>query len=490
MKDSMKDFINSGKITSITYNSKEVEAGSLFVCKGVHFEEAYLEEAVRRGAIAYISEKEYPAGSGIKAFIVEDVREAMQRVSELFYGPLYERLKLTGITGTKGKSTTSYFVNGIIDEYMTAIGGNKSALISSIRNYDGVVDAESHLTTPEIMQVYKHMSNAVNCDIEYMTMEISSQAMKLGRVSGVKFDVGCFLNISPDHISSIEHPNYDDYLESKLKLFSQCNIACINLDCNEQERLRKASENANRVITFSQNDEQANIFGYNVKSDNGRISFDLKGRGLEDLGIADFDEHINLAAFGKLNVENALAAIAITVSYGIPFEYIKSGLAKIFVPGRMELFSSIDGKKIVIVDYAHNKLSFEKLIETVKSEFPHKDLEVVFGCVGDKAYSRRQEMGTIAGTACTKTYVTEYNHGEEDLEKICHEIEHYVKAADGDCEIILDRVEAIKKAIAEADDMVVLVIGKGRETQLKRGVKYYNTPTDVEVVMEVLGIEE
>lgn len=484
----MIDFIKSGKVTGVTYNSKEVKEGSLFVCKGVHFKEAYLEEAVKRGAIAYVSETEYPAGAGIKAFIVDDIREAMKTVDEAFYGPVYEKLKMTGITGTKGKSSTTYFMVGIIDDYMKATGGKRSAVLSTINNYDGVVDEESHLTTPEIMQFYKHMTNAVDNGIEYMTMEVSSQALKVGRVSGVTFDVGCFLNISPDHISSIEHPDFDDYFESKLKLFSQCKVACINLDCDEQEKIRAASKNAKSVVTFSQSDESANVYGYNVKTINGKTHFDVRGRNLNELGIADFDEHIELAAFGKLNVENALAAISISVCYGIPFEYIKSGLGRIIVPGRMELFASKDGKAIAIVDYAHNKLSFEKLIDTIKHEFPDKNYVAVFGSAGGKAFSRREILGTIAGKNCRKTYITDEDPGEEDLMEICKEIATHVEAAGGEYEIILDRSEAIKKAVDEADNSVIMVLGKGRETRIKRGTVYCDSPSDVDVVKEALGL--
>lgn len=483
----MKELFKSGKITGITYNSKEVEEGFLFICKGVHFKEDYLAEAVRRGAIAYVSEKEYAAGAGIEAVIVDDIREAMREAAEEFYGPVYEKLHMTGITGTKGKSSTTYFMVGILDDYMAGTGGKRSAVLSTINNYDGITDEESHLTTPEIMQFYKHMNNAVNCGIEYMTMEVSSQALKVGRVEGVQFDVGCFLNISPDHISTIEHPDFDDYFNSKLRLFKQCKVACVNLDCDGQDRIMKAAKDAGSIVTFSQHDENANVYGYNIESVHGKIHFNVKVRGLEALGVNDADEHIELAAFGKLNVENALAAVAISVVYGIPFEYIKSGLGRTVVPGRMELFASEDGKKIALVDYAHNKLSFEKLIDTVKFEFPDKKYATVMGCAGGKAFSRREELGTIAGENCVKTYITEEDHGEEDLMKICNEIAHYVAAAGGDYEIIPNRVDAIKKAISEADDTVVMIIAKGRETRQKRGIEYIDTPSDVDVALEMLG---
>ena len=487
--DSLKEYLKGGNATGVTYSSKNVEKGNLFVCKGVHFKEEYLAEAVSRGATAYVSEKEYEAGGSIKAFIVDDIREAMRTVAESFYGPVYEKLHLTGITGTKGKSSTTYFMVGIIDEYMASEGKGRSAVFSTINNYDGVIEEESHLTTPEIMELYKHMNNACQSGIEYMTMEVSSQALKVGRVEGVRFDVGCFLNISPDHISSIEHPDFDDYFRSKLRLFEMCDIACVNLDSDERERVVRAAGAAGSVVTFSKSDEGANVYGCNITSVNGRINFDVKVRNLSSIGIDDFDEHIELGSFGMLNVENALAAISISVCYGIPFVHVKAGLAKTVVPGRTELFSSDDGETMYIIDYAHNKLSFEKLIDTVRFEFKDKPLYAVFGCVGDKAYDRREEMGTIAGQNCIKAYVTEQHPGEEPVEGICNEIAEFVRAAGGECDVVPDRGEAIRRAVAEVKEGVVLIIGRGRETRQKRGLRYVGTPSDVDYLLEALGRE-
>lgn len=480
LKLSSEDIL-AKEVSSITYNSKEAKVGTLFVCKGVHFKPQYLNEAIKEGAVCYVSEKEY-ADVEIPCIIVDDIRVAMKALSESFYGPVYEKLKLTGITGTKGKSSTTYFVTGILDDYLQAEGRKKSCVLSTIRNYDGVIDEASHLTTPEIMQFYKHMNNAVENGLEYMTMEVSSQALKVDRVSDVRFDVGCFLNISPDHISPIEHPDFKDYFGSKLKLFKQCKIACVNCDCDKQEKIWGAAKDAESIVSFSQRDENANVYGYNVKTENGRTCFDVRGRGMSTLGIADFDEHIELASFGRLNVENALAAISIAICYGVPFKYIQSGLGRVVVPGRMELFKSADGKRIVVVDFAHNKLSFESLCKTMKAEFPGKNLSVVFGSPGGKAYARRKELGTIAGQNCVKSYITEDDPGEEDTEEICKEIANYMEAMGAAFEIILDRGEAIKKAIDEMDDGVLMVIGKGREDTMKRGNGYAKIVSDIEHV--------
>ena len=501
--------LGSRSVSGVTYNSREVSEGMLFVVKGAHFKEQYLSDAIAKGAVCYV--REDPDASGQPAcrvvsdeesaaagkriverangscldILVSDIRKAMPVIAETFYGKLSDELCMVGITGTKGKSTTAYFMRYILDDYMASSGGHRSAICSGIDNYDGVIEEESHLTTPEIMELYQHMNNALSSGISYMTMEVSSQALKYDRVTGVEFAAGAFLNIGSDHISAIEHPDFNDYLESKLRLFGHCRRACINLDCEEQERIRQASKDCPYVITFSQTDESADIYGYDVRSSEGRVTFRARGRSVE--GYADFDEEFALGTFGTINVENALAAISLSALLGIPMENVKGGLAGANSPGRMEVFYSEDGRRIAIVDYAHNKLSYEKFFETIRGEFPGKKMMIVFGCPGGKAFARREELGTIAGHNCSYSIITEEDYGEEDVNKICSEIAGFVESAGGRCEIITDRVEAIKKAITLMDDDTILFLpGKGRETREKRGIRYVDTPSDADVVMKYM----
>ncbi len=476
----------AGNVSGVTYNSREAGRDSLFVCKGVHFKSQYLEDAISAGASCYVTEIAYGLGTPeCHEILVSDIRRAMPVVAETFYGRLSDDLKVIGITGTKGKSTATYFMRYILDEMMAASGGKATAVCSGIDNYDGVINEESHLTTPEIMELYQHMDNALSTGIEYMTMEVSSQALKYDRVDGITFAAGAFLNIGSDHISAIEHPDFDDYLRSKLRLFSHCRKACYNLDCDEQELIVQASADCPYVITFSQKQRSANVYGYDIRSEAGKVTFCVHGKDIE--GCEDFDEEITLGTFGTINVENALAAIAMSALLGVPMDAIKGGLAKAVSPGRMEVFYSKDGRRIAIVDYAHNKLSYEKFFETIKDEFPDKKMMIVFGCPGGKAFARREELGTIAGRNCVYTIVTEEDYGEEDVNKICREIGEFVAAAGGKYEIITDRVEAIKKAITLMDDDTILFLpGKGRETREKRGIQYIDTPSDADVVIEYL----
>ncbi len=478
---------NDGNVvSSVTYNSKEAGEGSLFVCKGAHFRAQYLQDAIDKGASCYVTESEYGLGTdNCPEILVSDIRVAMPVIAETFYGKLSDELKLVGVTGTKGKSTTAYFMRYILDDYMAATGGKRTAICSGIDNYDGVIEEESHLTTPEIMEMYQHMDNALSTGITYLTMEVSSQALKYDRVDGITFAAGAFLNIGSDHISAIEHPDFNDYLESKLRLFSHCRKAAVNLDCEEQDRIHAASKDCPYVITFSQKEGSANVYGYDVKSQEGKVTLRVRGRGIE--GYDDFDEEFTLGTFGTINVENALAAISMSALLQVPLEYMVSGLAKAISPGRMEVFYSEDGKRIAIVDYAHNKLSYEKFFETIKDEFPGKKMIIVFGCPGGKAFARREELGTIAGHNCEYSIITEEDYGEEDVNKICREIGEFVAAAGGKFEIITDRVEAIKKAITLMDDDTILFLpGKGRETREKRGIQYIDTPSDADVVIEFM----
>ena len=497
------------QVKGITYSSIEAEEGSLFVCKGARFKEKYLEDALAAGAVCYVREDpDAPEGpscsivseddakaaaikilrraeeSGFGIF-VRDIRKAMPVIAETFYGKLYDFVRVIGITGTKGKSTTAFFTRYILDDYLGETEGRRCAILSGIDNYDGVTDEESSLTTPETFEIYRHMNNALKSGIRYMVMEVSSQALKYDRVAGIDFDAVAFLNIGSDHISDIEHPDFEDYLSSKLKIFSDCRRACINLDCEEQERIRDASKDCPNLISFSQHDSSANIYGYDVSSREGRVTLRIRGRDIP--GYEDFDGEFTLGTFGVINVENALAAVSLTTLLGIPMKHIRTGLSKAMTPGRMEVFYSEDGKRIAIVDYAHNKLSFETFYETVKSEFPGKKIISVFGATGSKGVNRRVDTGKAAGKYSDYTIITEDDPQYEDLADICRQTKEAVESEGGRCEIVYDRPEAIKRAISLMDDDTLLfVAGKGREHQQKRGAVNVQIPSDVEVVKENL----
>lgn len=479
--------IAAGRETSpvayISYDSRDIQGDTLFVCKGSHFTADFLKSAVEKGAVCYVSETKYELVEGtedISYIIVNDIRKAMAYIADYYYNQIWKDLKIVGITGTKGKSTTAYFMKFILDGYLKDRKKPVSAIISGIDNYDGVINEESHLTTPEAMELHKHFSNAVKSGIEYLSMEVSSQALKYDRTLGVTFETGCFLNIGEDHISDVEHSSFEDYLESKLRIFSQCKAACVNINSDQIDRILEASKACPRVVTFGL-DEKADVYGFDIVKSGKSISFMVRTK--------DFEKEFKITMAGLFNVQNALAAIAISQCLNIPMTYVAAGLKKARVSGRMEVYTSKSRDVQVIVDYAHNKLSFETLFQSTLREYPNKKITIVFGCPGKKALGRRKELGEIAGRYSDQVYITEEDAGEEPVLKICEEIAEHVEKQACNYAIIPDREEAIREAIANADDnTVILITGKGRETRQKRGTQYIDTPSDVEYVKKYLEI--
>ena len=480
----------SGDIDSVieylTFDSRKVVPGTIFICKGSHFKADYLRDSVKKGAVCYVSEVEYDV-EGTTAIIVRDIRKTMSILALGYYGNLSDKLKMIGVTGTKGKSTITYFTKYIFDEFLLDNGKNGIGVCSGIRNYDGVVDEESQLTTPENLPLFEHMNNAIESGLEYMVMEVSSQGLKYGRVDGITYAVACFHNIGEDHISAVEHPDFEDYFNSKLRIFEQTRIACINMDSDYYERIENAAVSSAtkeggspEIIKYSIQNPDADIYAYDIKSINGKVSFRVRGIGLK--GYDDFDEAFELAAFGTINVINALAAIGIAVSQGIAVQYIQKGLSKALVPGRMQVFRSPDSRHIGLVDYAHNRLSYEMLLKSIKTEFPDKDIVMVFGSSGGKALNRRQALGSTAGNYCKHVVLTEDDAAEEDVRSICEEIASYL-GPDCTYEIIPDRPAAVRKAVRDADEnTIVIAAGKAMESFQKRGDHSIKIESDVEVM--------
>ena len=465
-------------VEDMSYNSKEVKKNCMFVCKGFgnNFKQEYLEEAIKRGAFCYVSSIKYNVDK--PCILVKDGFLALGVLARRYFNNPQERLNVIGITGTKGKSTTSYYIKYILDEFTKAKGKNDTAILSSIDMYDGVDKYEAHITTPESFDIHRHFANAVKSNMENIVMEVSSQSLKLGRVNSIQYDVGVFLNISEDHISDIEHPDFDDYLDSKLKLFERSNIACVNLNTDYLDKVLKASKNAKKVITFGTTPE-ADVFGYDIKKDGFNTKFKVR--------TPYFEDEILLTMSGLFNVENALAAISVCVALKVPYEYIYEGLKKARASGRMEVYADKDKRVIVIVDYAHNKLSFEKLYESTIKEYPKREIITVFGCPGGHAVNRRKDLGELSGKYSDISYLTTEDPREEDPVEICKEISMHIKKVNGKYKIVEDRGEAIKRAIFEAKpNSVILITGKGNETRQKIGKEYVTVPTDVQYVKEFL----
>ena len=467
-------------VALVSYDSREVVPGTLFLCKGAHFKAEFLQMAKDKGAMAYVSLTPYPEVD-LPCILVSDMRLTIAPLADLFYDHPSGKLKVIGITGTKGKSSTTYYLKYILDEYMEGEGKPASGVVSSIDTYDGVERFESHLTTPEPLDLQRHFANGVSTGMEYLTMEVSSQALKYHRSLCTDFAAACFLNIGQDHISPIEHPDFEDYFTSKLRIFAQAKICCVNLDCDHADRVLEAARASGKPIyTFSQKNEEADVYASQVRKRGNDILFRVKTR--------RFLREFRLTMPGLFNVENALAAITVCEGLNIPERYIYVGLMKARVPGRMEVYANADETVTCIVDYAHNRMSFETLFRSVRAEYPGRRIVTVFGCPGKKALDRRKDLGEVSGQYSDLVVLTEEDSGEEDTETICREVAQYVAAQGCEYSIEPNRGEAIRQAILGCDGRptVLLITGKGAETRQKRGSQYIDTPSDVDYVHSFL----
>ena len=470
----------SATIELVSYDSREVVPGTLFICKGAHFKAEFLKMARDKGAVAYVSECPYPE-AGLPCVQVSDMRLTIAPLADLFYDHPSGRLTVIALTGTKGKSTAAYYLKYILDEYQREREGKPCGILSTIITDDGVERFESHITTPEPLELQRHLAHAVQAGLDFVVMEASSQALKYHRTLCTDFAAAAFLNIGLDHISPVEHPDFEDYFASKLRIFKQGAVNCVNLDCDHASRVLEAARAAGKpVITFSQRDEKADVYASQVRKRGGDILFRVRGR--------ELNREFRLTMPGLFNVENALAAIAVCQGLNIPQRCVYAGLEKARVPGRMEVYSNADDTITAIVDFAHNRMSFENLCRSARAEYPGRRVVSVFGSVGSKAQDRRQDLGEIGGRYSDLVIVTEDDsEGEETLD-ICREIASFVEKQSCPCKIEPNRGEAIRQAVLSCREPTVLLIaGKGDETYQKRGNEYVETPTDAEYVQSFLS---
>lgn len=573
----LRDVMKFGKddreseLFGLTYDSREVNTGTLFICKGSTFRAEYLEEAIRRGCAAFLMDEqtfeEMPdvgqmickneitgiwmeknkegqggpvnqteqdcsaghisedirdkknRGSGnriVTGLVVTDIRKAMAAVSAVFYDYCPGKPKLTGITGTKGKTTTAWYLKAMLDLWQKEQGGKETGLISTVENYDGTGHQEAVMTTPEAPVIHKYLANAREKGLSHMTMEVSSQALKYKRVRGMQFQVGIFLNISEDHISPQEHVDFEDYFSAKLSMLRQTGTACINLDCEHTDRILKAARKSGRIVTFGAhqdadirysnmrleektNEKEHCIYEINAEASGcvngaeGGIKNSNGGRHLTFQVTCDrFTEQFSLAMRGCFNIENAMAAIAAAYVYGVPVHCMKQALAETTVPGRMESFISKDGKICGLVDFAHNRLSFERLFDAVYGEYSaYRNIITVFGCPGGKALNRRRELGIIAGLFSDYVCITSDSPGVECQAKIAGEIRNYVEMTGCPCSCVAERKEAVRYAVSVAaqnsEPTLILVLGRGSERFQKIGNQTCAYPKDANLVEQAIG---
>ena len=443
-------------VKGIASNSKEVKEGYLFVAiKGFEVDgHKYVEDAIKAGAIAVMIEegcdlKSLKIPAEVTVVMAKNTREGLAISSSNFYGNPSSKFKLIGVTGTKGKTTTTFMIKEILEK-----AGKKVGLIGTIAIYiNGKKMKESDRTTPESLELQQIFSKMAEEGVEAVVMEVSSQSLKLHRVDGCEFDMVLFTNFSEDHISAKEHPDMQDYFQSKLKLFEMCKTGIVNTDDLYGAKIPRLFPDSN--ITTYGIDNYANLLAKDITITNSYVDFKVK--------ITDRNERVKTCIPGRFSVYNSLAAICVAQKFGISPEIVKEALLEVRVPGRSEL---VDNKLEIpiMIDYAHSPESLQNILQAVKS-YTRGRVISVFGCGGDRDSSKRPVMGEISGRIADYTIITSDNPRTEEPKEIINQIAEGIKKTKGKYSVIIDRTEAIKYAIKMANKRDIIVLaGKGHET--------------------------
>ncbi len=468
-------------IREIQNDSRKVEKGDLFVAiKGfVSDGHKYIQDVIQKGAVAIMVQEDCidltttVIPETVTIIALPDTRRGLAISSTNYFGNPSSKFKLIGITGTKGKTTTTFMIKEILEK-----AGKKVGLIGTIATYiNGRRLKDSDRTTPESIEMQRMFSEMADEGVEYVVMEVSSQSLKLHRVDGCQFDLCVFTNLSEDHISEKEHPDMKDYFESKLKLFKMCKTGIVNTDDLYGVKIPKLFQD-NNITTYGI-DNYANLLAKDITITNSYVDFRVK--------LTTRNERVKVGIPGRFSVYNSLAAISVAQKLGIDSETIKEALLQVRVPGRSEL---VDNKLElpIMIDYAHSPESLQNILQAVKSYTRGKVISV-FGCGGDRDTGKRPIMGEISGKIADFTFITSDNPRKEKPEDIVKEIEAGIVKTKGKYKVVVDRTEAITEAIKMATKRDIIVLaGKGHEPyQEINGVKYdYDERIIVKEIIEKL----
>ena len=461
------------EITTLINDSRKAEKGSVFVCisGAVSDGHSYAADVAAKGAAALVVEHNVDVPEDVTVILVKDTRYALALMSAAYFGYPAEKMKIIGIIGTKGKTTTTYMIKSILDGV-----GHKVGLIGTIEAIIGEKHIPAANTTPESYTIHKYFAEMAEAGCDCVVMEVSSQGLMLHRTAGIPFEIGIFTNLGKDHIGPNEHKDFEDYKRCKGLLFQQCRLGIANVDDKYFEDVFRNATCRVETFGFSENTD---LRAENVKlvSRPGYL-----GVAYHVSGLLDFDVEIDIP--GKFSVYNSLTAIAVCRHFQVPAEKIKEVLKQAKVKGRIEMIKVSD-EFTLMIDYAHNAMSLESLLTTLK-EYNPKRLVCLFGCGGNRSKDRRYEMGEVSGRLADLTIITSDNPRFEEPQDIIDDIKIGIGRTDGKYVEICDRKEAIKYAIANGQpgDVIVLA-GKGHEDyQEIRGVKH---PMDERVLIaEVL----
>ena len=457
------------EVKGVEYDSRKVQEGSLFLCirGAVADGHTFVPDVVNKGAAVLVVEEEVTVPEGMTVVQVEDTRYAMACISAAWFGHPARELKTIGVTGTKGKTTTTYMVKSILEN-----AGYKVGLIGTIEAIVGEKVIPAANTTPESYVIQKYFREMADAGCDCVVMEVSSQGLMLHRTAGFIFDYGIFTNIEPDHIGPNEHRDFEHYLQCKAMLLKQCKVGIVNRDDEHFERMIEGHTCQLETFGFS---EEADLRAEDAElvSRPGYLGISYHLRGL-----LDFPVEIDIP--GKFSIYNSLTAIAICRHFRVSQENIVKALKKAKVKGRIEMIKVSDDFTLMI-DYAHNAMALESLLTTLREYHPHR-LVCLFGCGGNRSKLRRYEMGEVSGKLADLTIITSDNPRYEEPQAIIDDIKVGIGKTEGKYVEIVDRKEAIAYAIhhGEPGDIIILA-GKGHEDyQEIEGKKY---PMDERVLI-------
>lgn len=439
------------EIKKVEYDSRNVSENDLFVCiKGYATDgHKYAKAAAEKGACAIVCEDSIDVSDeNVTIIKVEDSRKALAVIGSNFYGNPSKKMKIIGVTGTNGKTTTTFMLKAILEEE-----GKKVGLVGTIANYIGNEKLHTERTTPESFELQKLFAEMVDKGCEYCVMEVSSHSLALDRVYGIEFEAGIFTNITRDHLDF--HKTFENYYKAKFKLFENSKLAVVNIDDNYgKDVVRDLKKLGKANIATVSIKENSDFKAYNEKCGSRHIAFTLD--------IDGKPEEFVVGMPGEFNIYNSLGAIATLYKLGISLDSIKKGIEEVVVLGRCEMV----GRKYnlpftIIVDYAHTPDGLDNILKTARG-FTENRLISVFGCGGDRDKVKRPQMGKIGSDLSDIAIITSDNPRTENPTSI---IEDVVRGIEKDnYEVIENRKDAIKRAIEIAKDGDVIVIaGKGHE---------------------------
>lgn len=455
------DGFSEKEIKDIAYDSRKAGEDIIFVCLTGAFADGhkYAESAYDKGSRVFVCEKYVALPEDAVIIRTNNTRAALAKMSCNFFRNPSKEIDVIGITGTKGKTTMAHIIKFVLDS-----AGIKTGIIGTVGAGYGDVVLPTVNTTPESYELQKMLRMMADGGCKAAAIEVSSLGLKAHRTDGIDFAWGVFTNLYPDHIGTNEHESFEEYAYWKTQLFPMCRKTVVNTDDAFSEKI--ISNSKGDIITYGYESEADYTLGKceKVKKNNVlSMTFDVNAKGK--------DRQFTIGIPGEVNCHNALVAVAIADSYGVPDEKICKGLSAVYVKGRCEIVRECEDIT-VIIDYAHNGVSLKSVIDMAR-EYEHNKIITLFGSVGGRTECRREELGTVSGALSDFTVITSDDPDFEDPQKICDEIGDHCERAGGKYIKIPDRAEAIAYAIknAEKGDIVILA-GKGHEEYMKiEGVK-------------------